>query len=385
MVFGRASQYIRHITEGRCMFIKSSELEGERQQKQIIKEVLKNPDIFALGLRGKKMYQSSNPKDCRHSDDEGDDYNTFNGGSGIKLGPMDEDDSSQARDFSTLCPEKKYVDLAVPKAPGDGDAQLSPVYGLRSGLDSLSLGGPSSLKHKGQSGLSTPLETIFGDHHTNASSNSTMVDNTTRGTASADSDQNDCAPSSSSSSKTLAKEADWGAIQASLERSRLEDRHTNILYSRFWDPYSKDWAPDMFMNHLTGRLTCPFQDCGAGYTSKHDIATHLRSRHIEQQKQCKTCYRIFQNLPDLIQHFESSSRGGKCTVARAGNYQKALDEATGGFLTATKVQEEKIWGLQLSQSAVRGQDAAVTWERPDGIRSYDYHAQVPARVASSKQ
>jgi len=332
MVFGRASQFIRHIEDGHCLYIKRSQLEKEHQHKMIVKEIMKNPEAFTEGLNGNKLGRTK--QGGTENDDADDDEGTEGG---VQVGPMDADDASQAASINPLQPERKPVNVMdMEQALGD--------------FPRLSISTNSDAQSAYSTGDTASASTIHSTGPWTAESTKKLF--------------GDAKP-------TRAIDRNWQAIQAAYERSRAEDeRKTNLFSSRFWDPGHSDYDARIFYDEVSKEFLCPFvsSNCNAHFFIESDMASHLRNHHIELKKQCKSCHRIFKNLAGLIQHYEGSARGGKCPIARSQDYISMLHEATGGFLSAKKVTEGKIWGFGDSET-----------EKEDGVRTHDYKAEMPLK------
>lgn len=347
-VFGRPSQYIRHIEEGRCRFIKRSHVENERQKKQILREIMKDPEKFASGLKGNQHLDPKQKKTLTRSlIDNVDEDDDEPGAGGIALGLMDTDDaSSQCLSIPTLNAYRVPDNIMDKREPPQDYPPITD--GLPMAMSSLSVASSST-------NLSRPsqfVDTIPGmPSRTSASTIGTMSPWRT-GNAS---------KTLFADSKAPPIERDWAAIQASHDRTKREDEKGNLMFSTsILDPSSADYDAKIFRTGITGRFCCPFPECGSEYDIAADISAHLRACHLAVQKTCPLCRKPYRNLTALMQHFESSSRGGKCAISRSSLYKKAIDDATGGFLSATEVAESPVHSPESS-----------------GVKSHDYVATLP--------
>ncbi|KAL1297702.1 hypothetical protein AAFC00_006250 [Neodothiora populina] len=329
--FARASQYIHHIEGGYCKFLKHSQIETERQQKHIVKEILKDPERFAANLQGHKtlagesrrqglLYQSSNLDDDEDSEP---------GGGGVLL--IDTDDTISQTGIRCLEPEMDTAEIDMVNS-----------------MEKLSTNSPS-----GPSPVTTDKNLVRGGVWAASNTTSTLFP--------------DAKPNTS-------VERDWQAIQASRDRTRIEDDNSNLMYSRFWDPSHHDYKTDLFRTGTLGQYECPFPDCIAEFLIASDMTSHLRTFHLQVAKRCTACSRSFKSLTGLLQHFESSASGRRCRIANSDMYEKVLHEATGGFLSVTKLASEAICGS--------GKDDGKA--STAGVRDHEYKSQLPASRPGQK-
>lgn len=404
-VFGRASQYMRHIEQGFCRFIKRNEVEAERQQKHIVTEIMRDPEKFSQNLRGHRTKSpnrniasaSLSSKKALGVDDDRDFDGIEEKLGGILL--TDKETPGHAATQASLGLQRKTenhmgaMDFSIPiqKDPSRLDRGLQRT--LLEGVTSFSVSSRSS-----SLGQTTPLEQKYNSIFPALTTHLTTHDGHDGFTSvrqSPDINSKIASPiwAPGNSNKTLfpnAKpnpnvEASRRAIQAAQKRSALEDSKTNLFRSHFWDPNSGDWNPSKFVKTDTGEVICPFVDCGAAYLIPADLGRHLRANHTDLKKQCKACYRTFKDLASLVLHFESSARGSKCRIARCDDFAKVLDEATGGFLSATDAVQEKVWNVKKWGKA--GEDDEASKEDgdiPNGVKTYDYKAELPSRIADTK-
>jgi hypothetical protein len=110
----------------------------------------------------------------------------------------------------------------------------------------------------------------------------------------------------------------------------VEQEHgLNIMKTRFWDPLSSDFNPDRFYNAIEENYSCPFI-CEQDFKTSGDLNHHILNDHRITRMKCPTCLKYFKSATALIAHCES--RGAKCEINKAENYNIFLDRISGGFL-----------------------------------------------------
>ncbi|KAK8219998.1 hypothetical protein M8818_000414 [Zalaria obscura] len=171
----------------------------------------------------------------------------------------------------------------------------------------------------------------------------------------------------------------WDAVALSVKRNSREDDEKNLFRARFWDRTSKAYDPDRFLHSVIGKYCCPFPECEATFDGPLEIETHLLDFHAAKRIACPSCNKNFKTATALVQHCEASARGGKCVIARSEGYGKALDEITGGILSAQRMHEqEKIWGLNKANfDRTPREGANPIKERSKGVMDVKYEAKHP--------
>lgn len=401
MTFSSGSAYMSHIENGLCRFIKRNQLEGERQHKRVLKDIMDNPERFGANLRGKELFLDKKEQEIlkEHLDSFSNGDTEPDGG--VQLaGPMNNDDASQASGISPLQPVKlpqNLMDLDMSKPVGrDKILEAFPRLAIEGGLGkkfpSLSSTASLTTARPGSSQMNTadwpPISPTSGTY-TKASSVSHTASN-----ASTVKHANKTVWGAEDAIKALLLKSEGAplvevnqeAIKVSKRRNAAEDRGTNLFTSRFWDSTSSDYDPTMFISTRLpnlGKFVCPWPECQAVFEVASEITTHIRNLHTSAPSRCEYCYKTFKNLTAILQHYESSARGGKCQISKMSYFPKLLDEATGGFLSATKVYDEKVWGLQKSGSEGKDVDESdlPVVEQIDGVRSHQYEAHLPPHLA----
>lgn len=186
----------------------------------------------------------------------------------------------------------------------------------------------------------------------------------------------------------------WTAVQASTAYTNQSQTNTNLFHSRFWDPSSTDYHPDLFFNMLIERYSCPFPHCDGTYETLPEMESHLSSTHASREIRCSVCLKFFQNVTALVQHFEASQRGSKCSVARSGTYERMLHDVTGGFLGAKSVADDEVYGVKaryVKQDGHRklalvkvGDGSAVARGQGRGVMKIKYEGQMPEGIVRTR-
>ncbi|GAB7347279.1 hypothetical protein MBLNU459_g3366t1 [Dothideomycetes sp. NU459] len=376
-VFGRPSQFVNHIEAGYCRYITMQELERERQHKQIVKQIMMDPVRFTRNLHG-----STNPEaddiSSKASSASIMDFHNDNENGGIGL-IMDSDNAEGPGRHPVLQPRSALTRASL--VPDDQDMRSN---GERSTYLSSKRQEVTSRSSSFGGSTTTPLGTSkYSEEYpsigsatpstTNSSRSDFTVNRWRHGQASAVLYPN---------AKPSAPEVSASAIAASYKRTQREDAKTNLFRSHFWDPTHPDYDCELFRHRNSNFYRCPFPECEQieGFGVAVDISYHLRTEHAESKKQCRLCRKNFKTLTGLVSHYEASERGSKCKVSKSDGYEKFIDEATGGFLSATRVYEEEIWGAKDGRYPGDGLGDKEDKETPVGVRSYAYEGRLPNDV-----
>ncbi|GAB7345675.1 hypothetical protein MBLNU457_3958t2 [Dothideomycetes sp. NU457] len=150
---------------------------------------------------------------------------------------------------------------------------------------------------------------------------------------------------SAQNGKSKVPQTETDALTRRLQNVHIGNEHVkskeeimeNLLVTRWWDSTSTDYQPDLFFHPLIEAYKCPFAGCQVKFLEQVGIDDHLRKAHVLPPITCPCCRRGFDTVQALVSHFEGSSRGAKCAVAKSSKYGKILDEVTGGFLDVEKV------------------------------------------------
>jgi hypothetical protein len=378
-IFGRASQLISHIEGGFCAYIKPMALRQDREHKRMVKLILDDPEGF------KRNMMDSSDVTVQPAPRDTDDMS-----GGVTIDLLSQSDYSQTSGQPPLSPQLSSAtsqsEVEWPELLSSGASQLS------QSVTNLSIGSASN------SELSFDYAESNSEDTASVSSNAatTCSDNEEDAMASATPGKPWSAPNvpeklfGRSKTKVI---ANWDAINAAHQRNKEEDEDNNIFVSHFWDPSHTDFKPDFFYypdstDHTVAPYRCPFENCKRRFYTPQKVGDHMRESHAAQRNLCPVCLKDFHKLSALVAHFEASSSGAKCDVARREGYSTVLFEMTGGLIKAHKTLDEPIYGYKLESGIGRARPAQKTSAEDDqwgaagnGVKDYDYRAISPTRVS----
>lgn len=102
-------------------------------------------------------------------------------------------------------------------------------------------------------------------------------------------------------------------------REETEKAPNLILNSRWWDPYSDEYNPELFKTTAVGSYSCPFPDCDAEvFGCSADIETHLLLCHTRVQYRCPGCLKLFRRAQDMVAHIEDTR---KCPIKKSESFK----------------------------------------------------------------
>lgn len=385
-VFGRASQFVNHIEDGYCRYITIQELERERQHKQIVKQIMMDPETFRKNVQGLKAMEADETESIAAISSIIDTEIEESSG-GVDL--MSQGDASEARMHLAIEPSK--TSLASDDQSRERSLTISSEYQdpLSNAMADITIdSSPSSIDRAAPTGqcpgnISPSTSRYSEDFPAIGFSTSTAVASST-GTLAVN--RWATRPNTSATlfpeARPTPPETSAKALAESHKRTQREDARTNLFRSHFWDPTHPDYNIEIFRSAETGTFKCPFSECKhhTDFVIGVDISHHMRSHHSETNKQCKGCNKKFETLTGLVAHYESSERGGKCRVCKNDGYAKFIDEATGGFLSADRVpvdRKNEIWGIKSGRTLGDGLDVNGDEDNPRGVRTHKYEAKLP--------
>lgn len=376
-IFGRASQLISHIEGGFCAYFKPQALRQEREHKRMLKLILADTESFKRNMMG--LPYAAAQLTAREVDD-------MSGGVSIEL--LSQSDYNQFSGQPPLNPQMSSTasqsEVEWPEMLGTDVSQLS------NSMKNISISSTND------SDLSFGYAESNSEDAMSVSSNAATTDSEDEAhTASSAPARPWCTPNvpqklfGRSKAKAI---ANWDAINASHQRNKEEDDSNNIFTSHFWDPTHTDFKPDFFYcpditNYAAPPYQCPFESCKRRFITPQEVGDHMRESHAAQRNLCPVCLKDFPKLSSLVAHFEASSSGAKCDVARREGYSDILFEMTGGLIEAHKTSDEPIHGYKLERGngmvrpAQRSDGEDNHWITPgSGVKAYDYRAKSPTRV-----
>jgi hypothetical protein len=376
-VFGLASQLIFHIEGGFCAYIKPMSLKHDREHKHMVKLILDDPESFKNNMRSTPYP----PIPLRTRD-----LTSLRGGIGVDL--VSHNASSQISPTSTSTVHSPSA-AASEKTPSEAEWPGLPAHGeslLSNSLKSLSIGRANA---SGKA-PSTIHNQINDNDVTSLSSDSTTIGCDDDGSVTPP-----ATPANPWSTNPVSQQlfgsskaetvSNWDGLSAAHARSKKEDDEYNIFTSHFWDPYHPDFKPHLFYypstnkKHAVQPYQCPFETCKNRFATALEVGVHMRDSHAAQRNICPVCMKNFDKLSGLIAHFEASSTGAKCDVARRAGYSEVLFEITGGLIKANEATLEPIYGYKLEDDNFRPDPAQKTKTEGNGVKDFDYIASLPAR------
>ncbi|OCK78887.1 hypothetical protein K432DRAFT_417708 [Lepidopterella palustris CBS 459.81] len=344
-VFNRASHLIAHLENNECKSISADQFVGHLQHKNIIRRLLRDPDQI------KKINKNLQTQHAAIDDEEG---------GGVLLEPtlLDENKDDKLSDYASLDPQKS----TAPVHPSVNNSRHWPA------LDSS--GGPGKHPSIVTDDNTDTLSTHFDGISLNTSAIAGAVDWDERVeanvkglvTRSAGSTISTSAMSvTSEDSATTQKPSAWGCTgtstatstilfpeakatpvspewqEALVRRDRAYEREygLNLFRARFWDPTSPGYNPKRFWDVTLEVYMCPFPHCEAALDTPFSLEIHIRNSHRMSEVRCPSCLRLFKTSAALVAHCETGL--GRCQIARSSNFNQALDEFSGGFLSASYV------------------------------------------------
>ncbi|ORY13178.1 hypothetical protein BCR34DRAFT_600102 [Clohesyomyces aquaticus] len=297
--FHSASLLIEHLEFGHCETITSSQFQGHIVHKNLISKLLEGGKDYEDFMRKISQYDAAIDKD-----DEG----------GVSLGILDEeptevDYSEYESAIAPVVPEESLKIIAVPESYPPLPSQTKTT-----GVD-LNLGSSMSKVTLGEDDESTTVASTFGESRISRTSRQPKAWGSRRTTSS-------LFPTAEQ------KPQEWSI---SAHDQKDEEQHgINILKSRFWDPESVDYKPERFFNALNNTYYCPFP-CKQKFDIPADLNKHINEDHRIAKMRCPSCLKLYQSCTALVAHCES--RGSKCRINQAEDFNVFLDRLTGGFLS----------------------------------------------------
>ncbi|KAF3046966.1 hypothetical protein E8E12_009613 [Didymella heteroderae] len=308
--FYRACLFIEHLEFGYCDVISASQFQGHIVHKRLVTALLKDNDAY-------KHFQAKQAKfEAAHGD--------FEEEGGICLGnPLDRDEEVEVS-FAALQPDEVHetpVHTPYPPLPSQARASSYHVDEVASTIGALSVNdddGTSTVV----GARSSAAPSVYGSS-TYAASTSTArkekiwVDRNGKSASSA------LFPNAKPT--PAPEEFSIAAHDEQMER----EHGINIMKTRFWDPLSIDWNPERFYDSVIDKYNCPFV-CELTFATPADLNKHINSDHRLARMKCPSCLKYFKSATALMAHCES--RGSKCQINKADDFNIFLDRISGGFL-----------------------------------------------------
>ncbi|KAF1967896.1 hypothetical protein BU23DRAFT_583634 [Bimuria novae-zelandiae CBS 107.79] len=161
------------------------------------------------------------------------------------------------------------------------------------------------------------------------------------------------------------------------DHQTVQQHGINIMSTRIWDPLSRDWNPEPFYNALIQKYFCPFP-CEQTFNEVSEMKDHILTSHRVNRAKCPYCLKYFDSITALMCHCQS--RGSRCLVNKATDFNIFLDKLTGGFLSV----KEKVRPDHIADKTVEIRDAATGQmvkyapsEAPQAITYLEYSSSTP--------
>ncbi|KAK4553939.1 hypothetical protein LTR86_009115 [Recurvomyces mirabilis] len=390
-LFTKAGNMVAHLEGGDCPEITAFEFRGQVLQKHVRKELMKNINTVNERLAATEKsiapldefpYEATDYAESADADDE-------EGGIGLL-----EQKHTEQKDL--IEPLKPDIDLIDTKRTASETRQaveswprLPGLHGLpkmTASMASMSVAasdvGPGTSFGGRRSGhkprpiqytesypsMDSPSGGVLVSGDSSVASPSTtntdrQVAWTTGNTSKALFKPSQLRPASKQDQQVLTKKpAEGSAVQLSESKS--------IMKTRFYDTYSPDYNPDLFLNPLTEKYICLFPQCEDGegeFDTLSDLQGHIEFAHLRLLFVCPTCLKRFQSATAMVSHMETTIR---CRVKEHDKFMHILDDITGGFLEAKQVKVPFV--VQQSGALVRHGQYPL-----NGVKTMDFKAIIP--------
>ncbi|KAF2838266.1 hypothetical protein M501DRAFT_935693 [Patellaria atrata CBS 101060] len=349
--FIRASAIIRHWEFDQCQkgdplrsengAVTRKQFYGHLMHKNIINRILEQPE---------SMDKIINP-------DWADAARDFDTTGGVEL-PIDTPiEGVNLNQHPTLQPEILSPPLSAthqrwPPLPSVS-SQSGGVALVASEISSLRLSSSTTRS-------STPSPSTRVIQQSGASNNRTCSDATTKVTASAWGGSQKAAKKLFPDAKPAT--ASWDLALAERNKVFQVD---NMFKIRFWDPTSAEYDPERLYNEFLQAYCCPYPHCDANFGKPDAVETHVNENHQIKDWRCPCCLKLFKSVSSLISHCESPV--ARCELSNKKNFGQAIDEFTGGFLSARRELRPDI-----TEHDIRNLDLRVTWNKFTSSKPIDW-------------
>lgn len=299
---------VKHLENDECQDISGFEFSRRVQQKQIVRQIMVNPQGFYDILHAKetelaKLTQCGKSKELEKRDggvsvlDEANDNQSLDVS---QDGSESMDDELKVQRLTrkelNQWPQLPHKMLAKPQSSAKNMQQSSSIAG-KSGSASNAMARPAALK---------------------------LIPNTIKqGSTSMPKDADAQPWSTGATSKTLFPNAKLapasdGQLKCVDSVHRLANDDGNLLKARFWDASSRDFNVEPFYNAMLKHYLCPFSGCGNTYSFAREFVHHLNHWHGQIQYRC-LCLKVFKTAHAMIGHSESP--GSNCQARKSPSYQ----------------------------------------------------------------
>ncbi len=316
--FYRACLFIEHLEFGYCDVISASQFQGHVVHKHLVTALLKDGNAYA-------RFQAKQAKfEAAHGD--------FEEEGGVCLDdPLGEDEEIDGVQFAAIQPEvsdtSPLLAAAVPYPPLPSQAQASRfnIAEIASTIDAMSIRDDDETSTIVGSDSCAPQSA----HGSSMDASSTSTGRQLKVWA----DRNGKSASSTLFPNAKSTPATKEFSIAAHDQQMEQEHGVNIMKTRFWDPQSPDWNPERFYDSVISRYNCPFV-CEVTSVSPAELNQHINKDHRLTRQKCPSCLKYFRSATALMSHCES--RGAKCQINKADNFNIFLDRLSGGFLSVNE-------------------------------------------------
>ncbi|KAL5119616.1 hypothetical protein ACEQ8H_002462 [Pleosporales sp. CAS-2024a] len=323
--FYRACLFIEHLEFGHCEVISATQFQSHLIHKYLITEYMKGGDAYLRFQQKQAKYEAA--IDCDTED------------GGIELTDQVFGDEGIA--------EVEYEAIRPDEAPMT-DTHVSPYPALPS---------QKRTAHATRSDVASKLGSMSLEGGSEYSGSTAVMSSTLANALESDSPSKVPSVQGSTNARSTHQPKAWGSrngksassvlfpnakptpvteefsISAYDEQKDLE-RGPNMLQSHFWDPNGNDFEQERWFDTLISKYYCPFV-CEQTFDTASDQRAHISEDHRITRMKCPTCLKYFKSATALMSHCES--RGSRCEINKADDYNLFLDRLSGGFLA---VQEQ---------------------------------------------
>ncbi|KAH9867040.1 hypothetical protein IAQ61_007631 [Plenodomus lingam] len=315
----RACLFIEHLEYGHCAVITANQFQGHIVHKHLISEFLKDGTAYARFKQKTSKY------------DAAVDYEE-EGGVELEGNPLEVDDAIGEVKFAALKPDTPPETplsqaFAVPYPPLPSQVNKG-WYEIASSIGDMSITDDSEVSIIRPSAAATFPSLNGASSRAGSSVQGSSVAFTSRrpkawGSRAGKTATNILFPHA----KPTPAPSDFSIL--AHDEAMEDQKGINIMRTRFWDPMSSDWNPEKFYDSVLNKFACPFV-CEQTFESVSDLNQHILGDHRITRIKCPTCLKYFKSATALIAHCES--RGAKCPINKADDYNIFLDRISGGFL-----------------------------------------------------
>ncbi|KAF2686662.1 hypothetical protein K458DRAFT_429632 [Lentithecium fluviatile CBS 122367] len=342
-VFYRASLMVEHLEFGHCQVVTPEQFLGHIVHKHLVTELLKGGSAYDRFMQKISKFDAA-----QDYEEEG----------GIDVNDVLDDNEDEAKRvrYDAIQPEATPVEVthlgSYPPLPSQSGASS-----ITASMGRMSLGRAS--------------ETVVG------SENGSAAESSTKGTSTSSGRQLKPWAGRTSAKLFPGAKPTPPPCEFSIEHHdhQMEQEHgINIMNTRFWDPRSPgDFNPERFYDSVIQLYFCPFI-CEQTFKSIEEMDNHIMSSHRISRMKCPSCLKYYKSVTALMAHCES--RGAKCQVNKADDFNIFLNKLTGGFLSV----EEKVRPDHLHNPTVMVQDVdtgRMAPYTPPAARYLQYSASRP--------